>query len=218
MKRTDIQIIIMCKAPVPGKVKTRLMSRYTADEAAALHSAMATTVIERAMRLFANVVIAADDPAHPFFGGFGTPVVNQGVGNLGARMQGQVNRILSDSVLGDSSSGEGSLDGSAESVLLLGTDSPHMPNSRLMAAADALKHTDIVLGPVDDGGYDLVGMSRLLSVFEGVAWSSEHVLSQTLANIHAQQLSVRQLEISFDVDFPADIKRARQAGWVFEQS
>jgi len=198
MNRTGIQLIVMCKAPVPGKVKTRLMSRYTADEAAALHAAMATTVIERANRLFADVVIAADDTAHTFFATFGQPVVKQGEGDLGARMQRQIKRAMHSG---------------AAAALLLGTDSPHMPDSRLIAAAEALGEADIVLGPVEDGGYDLIGMNRLLSVFEGIAWSSTHVLSRTLANIRCQQLSVRQLGISFDVDFPADVERAHQAGW-----
>lgn len=198
MKHTAIQLVIMCKAPVAGRVKTRLMSRYTADEAAALHAAMATTVIERASRLFSDVVIAADDPAHPFFDAFALSVVTQGEGDLGERMQRQIERAIH---------------AGAAAVLLLGTDSPHMPDSRLITAAEALLDVDVVLGPVEDGGYDLIGMKRLLSVFEAISWSSTHVLSQTLANIHRQQLSVRQLGISFDVDFPADIERAQQAGW-----
>jgi len=198
MKRTDIQVVIMCKAPVPGRVKTRLIGRYTADEAAALHAAMATTVIERASRLFADVVIAADDPKHVFFDAFALPVVRQEEGDLGARMQRQIERALHSG---------------AAAVLVLGTDSPHMRDTRLIAAAEALYAVDVVLGPVEDGGYDLIGMNRLLAVFEDVAWSSTHVLSQTLTNIQRQQLSVRQLDISFDVDFPADIERARQAGW-----
>ena len=198
MKPAAIQVVIMCKAPVAGRVKTRLMSRYTADEAATLHAAMATTVIQRAGRLFDDVVIAADDAQHPFFQPFALPVVSQGEGDLGARMQRQIERAMHSG---------------AAAVLLLGTDSPHMPDARLMTATDALKDVDIVLGPVEDGGYDLIGMNRALSLFDGVAWSSAHVLSQTLANIRRQQLTFSLLDASFDVDFPADIDRAILAGW-----
>jgi len=203
MRPSDVQVVIMCKAPVAGKVKTRLMSRLTAPEAASLHAAMATTVIERAHRLFADVVIAADDPGHTFFASFGLPVVNQGTGDLGARMQVQLDRARAAGVA---------------AVLLLGTDSPHMRDGRLLAATEALGEVDVVLGPVDDGGYDLCAVlqnqpHQIPSLFEAVAWSSEHVLTQTLSNIKRQHLSVRKLEVSFDVDFPADIERARQAGW-----
>jgi len=198
MRVSGIRIIIMCKAPVAGHVKTRLMPHYSAEEAARLHKAMATTVIHRATRLFKEVVIAADDAKHPFFSDFGLPVLAQGEGDLGARMNRQLAMACS---------------AGARAVLLLGTDSPHMPDSRLVAAFDALNHHDVVLGPVEDGGYDLVGMNGLLSIFDDVVWSSGQVLDQTMANIHRQCLSVEQLDISFDVDFPEDVERARQTGW-----
>jgi len=193
-----IRVIVMCKAPVPGGVKTRLMSRYSAVQAAEWHAAMATTVIERAKHLFSDVVIAADDPTHDFFTGFALPVTIQAAGDLGDRMIRQIEWAFADA---------------ASAVLLLGTDSPHMPESRLLAAVDALKYADVVLGPVEDGGYDLVAMSRPLSIFAGVVWSSGQVLCKTIENIQQQGLTVEQLGIGFDVDFPDDIERARQAGW-----
>ena len=193
-----IRVIVMCKAPVPGGVKTRLMSRYSAEQAAEWHAAMATTVIERAKRLFDDVVIAADNPEHDFFSGFDLPVMIQAEGDLGDRMSRQIERAFADAV---------------SAVLLLGTDSPHMPESRLLAAVDALRYTDVVLGPVEDGGYDLVAMSRPLSIFDGVVWSSGQVLRKTMENVQQQGLTVEQLGIGFDVDFPDDIARAKQAGW-----
>jgi len=194
-----MRVIIMCKAPVSGRVKTRLMSHYSADEAAVLHAAMATTVIKRAVRLFDDVVIAADDVSHPFFAGFGLTLLAQGEGDLGERMDKQLAAAFADGV---------------DAALLLGTDSPHMPDGRLIDAANALKHVDVVLGPVEDGGYDLVGMNRLLSVFDDVLWSSGQVLLQTMTNIQCQSLNVQQLDTSFDVDFPDDIQRARKTGWI----
>jgi len=199
MQTGNIRIVVMCKAPVAGAVKTRLMSRYSAAQAAELHAAMATTVIERAQRLFSDVVIASDNPEHDFFGGFNLPVLPQGEGDLGERMNRQIVSAFADDV---------------RAVLLLGTDSPHMPESRLMAAVDALEYTDVVLGPVEDGGYDLVAMKRPLSVFADVVWSSDQVLIRTVENIRHQSLSVEQLGTGFDVDFPEDIDRARQAGWI----
>lgn len=197
-RSSGIRIIVMCKAPIPGAVKTRLMCRYSAAEAASLHAAMATTVIARARRLFDDVVIAADDVNHPFFAAFGLPLIAQQDGDLGQRMHRQL---------------ELAFDGGVHAALVLGTDSPHMPDTRLLAAAAALKQVDVVVGPVDDGGYDLLGMRRMLSVFDQVVWSSGQVLDQTLHNIHGQHLSVQQLDTSFDVDFPDDIDRAKQAGW-----
>jgi len=199
MRIPGVRVIIMCKAPVAGRVKTRLMAQYSADEAACLHKAMATTVIKRAVRLFDEVVIAADDARHPFFADFGLSILPQGEGDLGERMSRQLAAAFSSG---------------ANAVLILGTDSPHMSDSRLVAAAGALNHADVVLGPVEDGGYDLVGMNGLFSVFDGVSWSSGQVLEQTVTNIHRQCLAVEQLDVSFDVDFPEDIARAKKAGWM----
>ncbi len=193
-----IRIIIMCKTPVAGAVKTRLMSSYSTDQAASLHMAMATTVIERAKRLFDDVVIAADDCSHPFFRNFDLPIRSQGEGDLGERMQKQ----MLDAFM------EG-----AGSVLLLGTDSPHMDDERLLGAVEGLRASDVVLGPVEDGGYDLLAIAKPWPLFEGVVWSSGQVLQQTLHNIHQQGLSESLLPVSFDVDYPEDIDRAIQHGW-----
>ncbi len=195
---TGIQIIIMCKAPVPGRVKTRLMTSFTADDAARIHSAMATTVIHRAAKLFESVSIAADDTQHAFFQAFGLPIIAQGEGNLGERMARLAGRAFSKHAGG---------------VLFLGTDSPHMTEKRLQQAAEGLRESDVVVGPVEDGGYDLIGLSGDWSVFDSVEWSSGKVLNQTLSNCRDLGLSCKQFETSFDVDTAADLTRANDAGW-----
>jgi len=198
MKVANIRVVIMCKAPVAGRVKTRLTTVYSKAEAAELHAAMATTVIERAKRLFDDVVIAADDPDHLFFAAFGLPVTDQGQGSLGERMQAQVLHAFSDG---------------GEAVLLLGTDSPHMSDDRLMQAAEAVKQFDLVIGPVEDGGYDLITMKKAHALFDGIDWSTARVLEQTMTQIRQLGLSCKQLETGFDVDEPEDVTRAQKAGW-----
>ena len=219
-----IQLFIMCKAPVAGRVKTRLLrhkvnppgdillfhnspdgkaregalGQYTNEQAAALYKSMAETVIRRASRLFDDVCIAADDPAHPFFSSFNLPLCAQGEGDLGQRMS----RLML----------QGFTDG-ADTVMFLGTDSPHMPESRLLQAMAALQDYDIVIGPVEDGGYDLLAMTAPADVFDEIAWSSGKVLGQTLFHIQRLGLSCLQLDIGFDIDYPEDLARAAQAGW-----
>jgi rSAM/selenodomain-associated transferase 1 len=206
-----IQLFIMCKAPVAGRVKTRLFSRkvngearegalgyYSADEAAALYANMAETVIHRASRLFDDVCIAANDPTHPFFSTFDLPLYSQGDGDLGQRMS----RLML----------QGFADG-ADAVMFLGTDSPHMPDSRLLQAMAALKNHDVVIGPVEDGGYDLIAMTAPEDVFNNITWSSGEVLEQTLSHIQRLGLSCLQLDVGFDIDYPEDLERAAQAGW-----
>ncbi len=186
----------MCKAPVAGRVKTRLTPPYTPDEAATIHRAMAETVIERASAMFPNCYIASDDVSHPFFQQFDLPVIAQGEGDLGARMS----RLM-----------VGAFNDGAEAVLFLGTDSPHMEESRIFKAIEMLDEYDVVVGPVEDGGYDLIAMKTPASeLFNTIRWGSEHVLQETLE--HAEEAGITSgqlLDVGFDIDTPESLERAR---------
>lgn len=194
-----MRVIIMCKAPVAGRVKTRLMSDYSAEEAAAIHAAMAEAVIERARRLFTDVQIAVDDLQHPFFRQMELPLVAQSQGDIGRRMAAVTRAAFRDG---------------ADAVMLLGTDSPHMAEGRLLAAARALDEYDVVVGPVEDGGYDLIAMrAPHLALFSDIDWSTERVFQQTCAIARREGLALWKLPESFDVDTPDALKRAQQSGW-----
>jgi rSAM/selenodomain-associated transferase 1 len=191
---SGVHVIIMCKAPVPGFVKTRLSPPYSADEAAVIHRAMAETVIRRASKLFSNVCIASDDVEHPFFNQFQLDKASQGDGDLGARMTRLMVQAFADG---------------AESVLFLGTDSPHMAEPRLLQAVELLSQFDMVAGPVEDGGYDLIAMNKpYVELFEAIEWGSEHVLSETMKRAEVLGVTVGQLEVSFDLDTAESLERA----------
>ena len=185
----------MCKAPVVGEVKTRLTTTYSAAEATAIHQAMAETVIHQVSCVFSSCWIATDDVSHPFFEQFDLPVVAQGEGDLGARMS----RLMVDAF----SSG-------AKGVLFLGTDSPHMEPSRLTEAVKQLETYDVVVGPVEDGGYDLIAMNQpFIKLFDSIHWSSEQVLDETLHRAESAGISIGLLDVSFDLDTPEDLERAK---------
>lgn len=194
-----MRVVIMCKAPVAGRVKTRLQPEYSTDDAARLHAAMAETVIRRACRLFDEVTVAADNPAHPFFAALGVPVLPQGEGDLGARMARLLMQLWRTECAG---------------LIFLGTDSPHMPESRLRAAGDQLATHDVVFGPVEDGGYDLVALAGpYIELFAGIDWGTSDVLQQSLERAASLSLRVGLLSSSFDVDSADDLRRAIEAGW-----
>ncbi len=199
-KIQHIQAIIMCKAPVEGRVKTRLMAKYTAQQATALHCVMAKTVIERAKRIFKHVCLAVDDINHPFFESFDLPVYPQGEGDLGERMVFLMERLENKNEY---------------ALLFLGTDSPHMADKRLYDTAALLqKGYEVVLGAVEDGGYDLIAMKQPYpKLFKGISWSSDLVLKQSLALIEKAHFKAYVLDASFDVDTPEMLARAVDAGW-----
>jgi glycosyltransferase A (GT-A) superfamily protein (DUF2064 family) len=68
-----------------------------------------------------------------------------------------------------------------------------------------------VLGPSDDGGYYLIGLKKLhRQLFEGIDWSTERVLEQTIQRAHEINLPVHLLPTWYDVDDRATLSRLCQ--------
>ncbi|KAA6420145.1 MAG: hypothetical protein FRX49_09808 [Trebouxia sp. A1-2] len=80
-------------------------------------------------------------------------------------------------------------------ALVIGTDIPDISASILDRAVAALESHQLVLGPAFDGGYYLLGTTcAALQLFEGIEWSSDKVLQQTLQQAKALQLNVAPLD------------------------
>ncbi len=95
-----------------------------------------------------------------------------------------------------------------EKVVLIGTDCPSLEGTHLAQAIEALDQSDLVLGPARDGGYYLIGMKRRSDfLFEGIFWSTELVLSQTLALAAAQGMQTSLLPVLEDIDTLDDWER-----------
>ena len=78
----------------------------------------------------------------------------------------------------------------------------------LPAAFLKLDKSDIVLGPAEDGGYYLLGMKKMnTELFEGVSWSTEKVLNETLDKAAGLGLSVAFTPSLFDIDTEEDWTR-----------
>ena len=95
-----------------------------------------------------------------------------------------------------------------EKVVLIGTDCPSMEGSHILQAFDALDQSDLVIGPARDGGYYLIGMKQRADfLFEGISWSTELVLTQTLALAAEHGLQTHLLPVLEDIDTLEDWER-----------
>jgi hypothetical protein len=190
-----IRILIFAKAPVAGKVKTRLIPALGAEGAAALAAEMLhRTAGEAAAAALGPVELCADpEPGHPDWHGQITPGLDlsaQGDGDLGQRMARAAQRAIHD----------------GEHVILVGTDCPDLDRVRLAEAAAALEHHDAIIHPARDGGYVLLGLRRFdPSLFEGIAWSTSAVAAATIARIEALGWSLHVGATLHDMDEPADL-------------
>lgn len=194
------RILVFAKAPLPGRVKTRLCPPLQPRQAALLHTRMVWHTLETACTAAPGAVElhCAPAPGDYFFTEcarrYGVSLHRQAEGDIGARMAHALRAACRDRPL-----------------LLIGTDCPARSTNDLRAAIGALDAGEhVVLGPVEDGGYSLIGLSRCApQLFADIAWSTDRVSSQTLARIRASGLRSTLLPVLWDVDQPAELARLR---------
>ena len=94
----------------------------------------------------------------------------------------------------------------SDSVCIVGTDIPSITLSTFCDAFDALAEQDVVLGPGEDGGYYLIGLSEPSgALFDEVPWSTDAVFDVTSRRATAGGLSVAVLDRLADVDTVDDL-------------
>ncbi|KMQ73882.1 TIGR04282 family arsenosugar biosynthesis glycosyltransferase [Marinobacter subterrani] len=93
-------------------------------------------------------------------------------------------------------------------ALVVGSDCPSVDPEYARRAVACLADHDVVLGPSDDGGYVLIGASRVVDgMLDNIAWGTPDVLAQTCERLDAAGLSYVLLEPRWDVDEPEDWAR-----------
>jgi len=206
MTALEAQLIVLAKAPVPGRVKTRLTPPFTPHEAATLaESALADTLEAGASASFARHVLALADQ-------WATP------GTLRAELPGrfEVTPQRGDGL--DERIAAAFDDAYAVRpvpVVLIGMDTPQVTPGLLETVALPLAtgEADAVFGPAADGGYWLLGLRRPdPQLILGVPMSAAHTGRAQLDRLRAARLRVRQVPELTDVDTAQDAARvAREA-------
>lgn len=191
----DFVIAQLAREPVPGEVKTRLLSALSPQRAAALHAAMVLRTAGRLSEAGPLQLWVAGDVGNPLFqecldAGAGSLHPQPG-GDLGAKMQ----HIAA-----------AGLD-SHERVILVGSDSPELDADYVLQAVRALDAVDVVLGPALDGGYVLLGLKILCrELFADMPWGSDAVLRQSVEALEETGRSYRLLDARQDIDRPEDLR------------
>lgn len=204
---------IFAKAPIAGRVKTRLVPPLSPSAAARLHARMieraAASVREAMDRLEGDASVrgelwcaidrpsATTDPAHS-----DDPILTRIARDYALDL-----RIQCDGDLGERMKHALSA-GLPGRVLLLGTDIPALDASHLIAAAEALVDSDAVIIPSDDGGYGMIGCTgQAPDCFDAIPWSTPLVMRETRARFAASGCRWVELPALWDVDMAADLRR-----------
>ena len=188
-------VIVFARVPEAGRVKTRLAAEVGDAMALAAYTLLGELVINAAQRSRTYSVTVAYTPddgerrMRQWLGG-SIRLKPQATGDLGERMAAEITDAIRDG---------------ARRVVVIGTDCPDISALVLEDAFDRLATADVVLGPAVDGGYYLIGMSRLHApLFERVPWSSPDTLRATLEHARVHGLSIALLDERRDIDTADD--------------
>lgn len=189
--RLSAVVAIFARAPELGKVKTRLAGSVGEPIALEAHRALLTRTIEIVALSGSAAEIWLDgDPDTlpvPRF-----PIRPQCTGDLGSRMLHTIADITA----------------RGHAAIIVGSDCPIIDEQYLRDAVQALARADLVIGPVEDGGYVLIGMSRPHDcLFVDMTWSTARVFAETLWRAERAGLTTAVLGELWDVDDSAGWRR-----------
>jgi uncharacterized protein len=197
----SISLHMLARAPVPGRVKTRLIPALGKDGACDLQRLL----LERALQLpaegFSERFLWLDDLPDPRLQALANKLdwtlVEQPAGDLGERM-----RCIATLGLAES-----------DAVILIGNDCPALDGGYLSGACLALQGQSVVIGPAEDGGYVLLGLRRITSaLFSDMPWGTEQVLRMTQERLQQLDWTHHLLPELWDVDRPEDLPRLAALG------
>jgi len=192
-------LVLFARAPLEGKVKTRLIPALGAGGATRVYEILLAhaLAVAGAAPSAQRFLYAADRAALDYFGahdaarGF-TLAGQRASPDLGLRMHAACAEVLR----------------SHARVLLMGTDLVDITHEDLALAARWLAgDAEAVLGPTADGGYWLIGLREANpALFRDIAWGTGAVYAQTVERLVRARSTWRALPLRHDIDDASDLQ------------
>ena len=96
-----------------------------------------------------------------------------------------------------------------QQVIGIGTDIYDLKATDIQAGFDQLETHEFCLGPANDGGYYLIGMTEYQAkLFQNKSWSTSSVLQETLQDLAGENVAL--LTEKMDVDTIEDVKQIHE--------
>ena len=185
---SEIPLLLFAKAPIAGKVKTRLQSHCTPEQCAEIAKILLKESVKRVSEYWPGDVYLSVwlDKDHDFIkticAEYAIAMTGQCAGDLGAKMQ-------------------HALESFGYPAAIMGADAPHMAPSELERAHHLLQQGKSTIGISEDGGYYFIGLSKPSpQLFSDMRWGTDSVLEDTLSRAKQAQLELTPLESLQDVD------------------
>ena len=195
------RLIIVARAPLPGRVKSRLAADIGERAAAGVYARfLYATLLDLARSdlegIDIHLSIASADDAPIFVDAF--PEFNvtvQPPGDLGDRLAAAFEEAFRAGV---------------EAAVVIATDVPDLDAAVVRDGFRALHRAPGVIGPCYDGGYYLLGLRAPgANLFHGVDWGTDRVLAQTERLAEDAGVRLERLPPLLDLDTGEDV-----AAWV----
>ena len=186
-----IPVGVFAKPPLPGLVKTRLVAEIGAGKATRVYRYCLAYTLDLARHSGLDYQLyLSRECEEPLFQDEQYRL--QRGGDLGARMINALRDMI---------------DADTRAAIIIGSDCLDLGAAHLQQAAQALSSHELVLAPTADGGFVLIGCREANpDLFKSVAWSSDRVLEQTLANARTLGYRVCLLETVRDIDRLQDLE------------
>ncbi len=183
-------VVVLAKEPVPGRVKTRLQTRFSPAESAALARAAIGDTFDAVATTFRGRTFAAWDGTGRDDVPADVPVVPQSAGSLDHRIE----AALADAMRATTGP-----------VVLVGMDTPQLDPTDLDVDWSS---TDAVLGLTPDGGFWAIGLAGWVpDCVAGVPMSTPSTGRAQLARLRGLGLRVTLLPEIEDIDTPEVAQR-----------
>ena len=196
-------LIIFTRYPEAGKTKTRMIPALGATGAADLqrqlseHTIQTAQILQKSRPIDIEIQFAGGDRSLMLsWLGDNHSYYPQVAGDLGAKMKSAFAQAFARG---------------KSRIVTIGIDCPDIDSVILNQAFDSLKNHELVLGGAEDGGYYLIGLSKLVpELFTKIDWGTDSVFATTQKIAEQLALSIDYLPILRDVDRPEDLAVAKR--------
>lgn len=187
-------VLVFARRPELGRVKTRLETCIGAPRTLSLYQAFLTDTLLAARESRAQVILAhTPGPDFP----------EQDFADVTFEQRGNTFGERFDAALEDAANQLPK----KTSLVLIGTDTPHLPPLFLRKTFGILSQNDAVIGPSTDGGFYLLGFSsRPVPVCEAFSEPST-ANSEAVRLLHEACIEPIFVQEQFDVDCPQDLMK-----------
>lgn len=195
MTKTDKNLLlIFVKNPKRGHVKTRLAESVGEEEALRIYRQLLriTKSVSDKLNCIRQVWYSDFIDGEDLWSTGDYEKRLQKGSNLGERMKQAFRQVFADGY---------------EKAIIIGSDCAALKYQIIEHSFKALDRNDAVIGPSEDGGYYLLGMSEFYpNIFDGINWSTSTVFEATIAKVEELDLSVQLMPQLNDIDTIEDLR------------